>query len=314
MNRLYPAIQPFEHGTLGVGDGHAIYYEQCGAPRGAPALFLHGGPGGGCQPWNRRLFDPEHYRVVLFDQRGCGRSTPHGGLTANTTWHLVADMERLRKHLRIDRWLLFGGSWGSTLAIAYAQRHPDRVTALILRGVFLARQRELDWFYRAGTNAIFPDAWAHFADRVPPAERADIPAAYYRRLTGPDDDARIEHALAWTRWEFATSRLRSDPADQERIDARFALAFARIESHFFVHGAWLDPEDQLLRDAHKLGGIPGVVIQGRYDAICPPVTAWELCERWPDAELQIVPDAGHSALEPTILPRLVDATDRFRDL
>lgn len=298
---------------LGVGSGHTIYYEQCGKSDGAPALFLHGGPGGGCQPWNRRLFDPDHYRVTLFDQRGCGRSTPNGLLAHNTTWDLVADIERLRKHLKIEKWLLFGGSWGSTLAVAYAETHPERVTGIILRGVFLARQRELNWFYKDGTNALFPDAWSNFIDRVPLAERHDLPAAYYRQLTGPDEDARLEHALAWTRWEFATSRLRSDPGDRARIEPRFALTFARIESHFFVHNAWLDPQDRLLRDAHKLAGIPGVVVQGRYDAICPPITAWELCEAWPDAELEIIDDAGHSALEVGILPRLIAATDSFRE-
>ena len=299
---------------LGVGNGHALYYEQVGNPEGAPAVFLHGGPGGGCQPWNRRLFDPRHYRVVLFDQRGCGRSTPNGQLAHNSTWDLVDDVERLRVHLNIERWLVFGGSWGSTLAVAYAEKYPARVTAIVLRSVFLARERELQWFYQRGTNALFPDAWGDFVGRIPAVERNDIPAAYYKRLTGPDEDERLAHALAWTRWEFATSRLRGDPADAARIEPRFALAFARIESHFFVHKAWLDPEDQLLRDAHKLGGIPGAIIQGRYDAICPPVTAWELAEAWPNAELELISDAGHSALEPGILPRLVAATDRFRDL
>ncbi len=312
MSALYPPIDPYDRGMLGVGDGHTLYYEQCGRPTGAVALFLHGGPGGGCQAWNRRLFDPNHYRLVLFDQRGCGRSTPHGSLHANTTWHLVADIERLRKHLGIERWLLFGGSWGSTLALAYAQQHPARVTAMILRGIFLARQSEIRWFYGRGTNAIFPEAWERFVARIPRHERGDLPAAYHARLTGPDPDARIEHAVAWTRWEFSTSRLRDDPADRERIDPAFALAFARIESHYFVNGAWLKPDDQLLRNASRLRDIPGVIIQGRYDAICPPETAWELARRWPRARLEIIPDAGHSALEPTILPRLVAATDAFR--
>ena len=311
---LYPPIEPYDKGMLGVGNGHTLYYEQCGRPDGATVVFLHGGPGGGCQAWNRRLFDPSHYRVLLFDQRGCGRSTPHGRLAHNTTWDLVEDIERLRKHLGLGKMLLFGGSWGSTLAVAYAQTHPQWVSGLILRGVFLARRRELDWFYRSGTSSVFPEAWAHFSERIPPDERGDLPAAYYRRLIGEDEDARIEHALAWTRWEFATSRLRADPADQERIDGRFAVAFARIESHFFVHNAWLDPDDMLLRNAHRLGGIPGIIVQGRYDAICPPTTAWELAQRWPDADLQIVTEAGHSALEPQILQRLVAATDAFRAL
>lgn len=312
MTALYPPIEPYDRGMLGVGDGHILYYEQCGRPTGAAALFLHGGPGGGCQAWNRRLFDPNHYRLVLFDQRGCGLSTPHGSLDANTTWHLVADIERLREHLGIERWLIFGGSWGSTLAMAYAQRHPQRVTAIVLRGVFLARKVELDWFYKSGTNAIFPEAWQHFAARIPPSERHDMPRAYYNRLTGDDEQARVEHALAWTRWEFATSRLRDDPSDREHIDRNFALAFARIESHYFVHRAWLDPDDMLLRGASAIRHIPGIVVQGRYDAICPPHTAFALCQRWPAARLQIVNDAGHSALEPSILPKLVAATDELR--
>jgi len=309
---LYPVIKPYDSGVLGVGDGHALYYEQCGRRDGVPVVFLHGGPGGGCQAWNRRVFDPDHYRIILFDQRGCGRSTPHGSLKANTTWDLVDDLERIRKHLGIERWLLFGGSWGSTLAVAYAEQNAPRVLGMVLRGVFLARRSELDWFYKDGTNRLFPGAWERFSRRIPVEERHDMLAAYYKRLAGNDDDARLEHAVAWTRWEFATSRLRDDPSDREQIDPHFAHAFARIESHYFVHGAWLRPHDRLLRDAGNLAGIPGIIVQGRYDAICPPSTAYALASRWPTAELKIVPDAGHSALELGILPRLVAAMDQFR--
>lgn len=310
MQALYPAIEPYDSGHLQVSDRHRIYYEQSGRPDGQAALFLHGGPGGGSQPWCRRLFDPDHYRAVLLDQRGCGRSLPGACLIENTTWDLVADLERLRVHMGIDRWLVLGGSWGSTLALAYAQQHPDRVTGLILRGVFLATRQEYDWFYQRGSRQTFPEAWEAFTAPIPAAERGDLLTAYHKRLVGDDRDLRVTCALAWTRWEFATARLLPDEA-AARVAPEFALAFARIESHYFVHDAWLKP-DQLLTDTHKIRHLPGVIIHGRYDAICPARTAWRLHRAWPRSRLEIVPAAGHSALEPPILERLVAATDAFR--
>ncbi len=309
LDVLYPVIEPFDDGLLKVSSSHEIYYQQSGRPDGQPALFLHGGPGGGCQDWNRQLFDPEHYRAVLLDQRGCGRSRPHNSLVDNTTWHLVADLEQLREHLGIERWLVVGGSWGSTLALAYAEKHPERVTGLVLRGIFLGTRREFDWFYQRGTREIFPEAWHALIAPIPEDERDDLPAAYYKRLVGNDRDLQVTCALAWTRWEFSTSRL--VPPPQGDIGPEFALAFARIETHYFVHDAWLEP-DQLLRDARRIRHLPGVIIHGRYDAICPARTAWLLHEVWPRSRLEIVPAAGHSALEAPILARLVAAIDAFR--
>ncbi|UXI69525.1 prolyl aminopeptidase [Tahibacter amnicola] len=310
---LYPDIEPFDTGYLAVSDLHNIYYEQCGNPTGKPVVFLHGGPGAGCNPKARRFFDPDHYRIILFDQRGCGRSTPHAELTDNTTWHLVGDIERLREHLRIDRWQVFGGSWGSTLALAYAQTHPDRVTELVLRGIFMLRRWELEWFYQQGCDAIFPDAWEHYLAPIPPAERGDLMSAYYRRLTSSDPEVRLAAARAWSTWEGATSFLYQD---QAHITASgeddFALAFARIECHYFVHGGFFDRDDQLLHNAARLRAIPAVIVQGRYDVVCPARSAWDLHRAWPEADLRIVPDAGHSALEPGITHELVSATDRFR--
>ncbi|WP_235998744.1 prolyl aminopeptidase [Qaidamihabitans albus] len=317
MNELYPAVEPDEHGMLPVGDGHEIYWEVCGNPDGKPAVFLHGGPGGGISPGHRRLFDPRRYRIVLFDQRGCGRSTPHCGepdadLSTNTTWHLVADMERLREHLGIERWLVFGGSWGSTLALTYAQAHPRRTTELVLRGIFLMRRKELDWFYGGGAAFLFAEQWERFLDPVPPERRdGDLIAAYHDLLFDPDPAVHGPAAVAWSTWEAQTITLRRRPDLVERFsDPRFALAFARIENHYFTHRAWLS-DDQLLRDAGKLAGIPGVVIHGRYDVCTPPVGAWELKRAWPAAELIMVEEAGHAYDEPGILRELVRATDRL---
>lgn len=308
---LYPSIEPYETGTLPVSGIHRIYFEQSGAPDGEPVLFLHGGPGGGCSAWNRRLFDPEFYRAVLFDQRGCGRSAPHGSLHENTTWDLVEDIERLRRRLGIERWLLFGGSWGSTLALAYAQAHPERVTGLIMRGIFLSTEAELDWFYRGGTGQLFPEAWDAFVEPLDEAERADPLAAWHQRLISGDAQQQLDAARAWASYEIATSRLHSDPSPP-RPDDRFAVAIARIEAHYFVHRSWFEP-GQLLRDVDKIAHLPCWIVQGRYDAICPPRTAWRLHRAWHGSELRIVDEAGHSALEPDTLAGLLDALAAFRD-
>jgi len=310
---LYPPIEPFETGMLDTGDGHQVYWERCGNPKGKPAVFLHGGPGSGCSPDHRRLFDPAKYCVTLFDQRGCGRSTPHASLEANTTWHLVADIERLREMSGAQRWLVFGGSWGSTLALAYAQKHPQQVSELVLRGIFTLRREELHWFYQEGASWLFPDEWEHFVAPIAPQDRHDLMGAYRRILTGPDDAARTNAAVAWSHWEGRTITLLPDPEiTASHDDARFALAFARIENHYFVNHGFFD-EGQLLRDAHKLHGIPGVIVQGRYDACTPVKTAWELHRAWPQAEFHLIPDAGHAYKEPGILDRLIRATDAFAE-
>ena len=313
LRTLYPAIEPFASGFLQVSPLHRLYYEQCGNPDGKPVVFLHGGPGAGCGPNSRRFFDPAHYHIILFDQRGCGRSTPHAELLDNTTWELVADMERLRQHLGIDRWQVFGGSWGSTLALSYAQTHPQRVSELVLRGIFMLRRWELEWFYQKGCDAIFPDAWETYLAQIPEVERGDLISAYYRRLTSPDPAIRLSAAKAWSVWEASTSYLLQD-AEQIKGNAvdEFALAFARIECHYFVHGGFFEADDQLLRNASRLKDIPAVIVQGRYDVVCPARSAWDLHRAWPEADLRIVADAGHSAFEPGITDELVRATDRFR--
>ncbi|SHG92275.1 prolyl aminopeptidase [Streptoalloteichus hindustanus] len=317
MRALYPPIEPHDHGVLDVGDGQHVYWETCGNPHGKPVLFLHGGPGGGCTPRHRQLFDPAAYRIVLFDQRGCGRSRPHlstpeADLDANTTWHLVADIERLREHLGIQRWQLSGGSWGSSLALAYAQTHPERVTEMVLRGIFTLRRGELDWYYGGGAGQLFPERWAEFLAPVPEDQRDDLIEAYHRLLTDPDPAVHQPAAVAWSTWEAATVTLLPHPALVEQFARpEFATAFARIENHYFRHGGWLE-EGQLLRDAGRLAGIPGVIVQGRYDAATPATTAWELHRAWPGSELVIVEDAGHAFDEPGILHHLVEAADRFR--
>ncbi len=310
---LYPPIEPFAQGRLGVDDRHELYFEQCGNPQGKPVVMLHGGPGGGCNAKMRRFHDPAHYRIVLFDQRGAGRSTPHADLVDNTTWHLVDDIERLRTHLGIERWQVFGGSWGSTLALAYAQKYPDRVSELVLRGIFMLRRWELEWFYQQGASRLYPDAWAHYLAAIPAVERHDLISAYHRRLTGDDAAARLAAARAWAIWEGATSFLLPDEDFVASHDeAGFALAFARIECHYFVNGGFFEVEDQLLRDAGRLHGIPGAIVHGRYDVVCPLQNAWDLKAAWPEAELEIIPDAGHSAFEPGHTDALVRATDRYR--
>ena len=310
---LYPEIEPYDHGMLPVSPLHTLYYEQCGNPDGKPVVFLHGGPGAGCNAKCRRFFDPKAYRIVLFDQRGCGRSTPHAELRENTTWDLVADIERLREHLGIERWQVFGGSWGSTLALAYAETHPRRVCELVLRGIFMLRRWELEWFYQKGCDALFPDAWETYLAAIPQAEHGDLISAYHKRLVDPDPAVRLAAAQAWSVWEASTSFLLQDPAYiAASAGDRFALAFARIENHYFIHRGFLECDDQLLRDASSLRDIPAVIVQGRYDVVCPLRSAWDLHRAWPQADLQIVADAGHSSLEPGIVDALVRACDGYR--
>lgn len=315
MSVLYPPISPFHTEHLAVGSGHELYVEQCGNPQGQPVVFLHGGPGGGGNPEDRQFFDPEHYRIILFDQRGAGRSRPHASLVDNTTWDLVADIERIREHFGIADWIVFGGSWGSTLALAYAQTHPEHVRALVLRGIFTLRRWELEWFYQEGASRLFPDLWEDFLAPIPMSERADLMSAYYRRLTSEDAPTRLAAARAWSVWEASTSKLARDPDLVSRMGAdEFSLAFARIECHFFVHGGWFEEDGQLIRNAGKLEGIPGVIVQGRYDVVCPPQSAWELHKAWPGSRLVIVEDAGHNSREAGIAQALVEATDAFRRL
>ena len=312
LRSLYPEIEPFDSGMLKVSPLHTLYYEQSGNPHGKPVVFLHGGPGGGTNAKCRRFFDPAVYRIVLFDQRGCGKSTPHAELTDNTTWDLVADIERVREHLGIDRWQVFGGSWGSTLALAYAQTHPDKVTELVLRGIFMLRRWELEWFYQKGCDALYPDAWETYLNAIPEVERGDLMSAYHRRLTSADAKVRTDAARAWSVWEGATSFLWQDKTHIESsAEDEFALAFARIECHYFVNGGFFEHDDQLLRNVERIRNIPAVIVQGRYDVVCPLRSAWDLHRAWPEANLHIVQDAGHSAFEPGILHELVEATDRF---
>ena len=310
--QFYPELEPYNSGWLKVSGGHSIYYEECGSPAGKPALIVHGGPGGGCNPAMRRFHDAARYRIVLFDQRGCGRSAPHASLDANTTWDLVADMEQLRTHLGIEAWQLCGGSWGSTLALAYAQTHPERVTELILRGIFLLRKQEIDWFYQRGASVLYPDAWEPYLAHIPEAERGDLLSAYHRRLTSEDAAVRLAAAKIWSGWEGATSKLMPDAAFTGHYEEdEFALAFARIEVHYFVNKGFFETDDQLLRNATRIRHIPGVIVQGRYDVVCPIESAWALYRAWPEADLIITPDSGHSAFDPPNSRALVAATDRF---
>ncbi|EGV50645.1 prolyl aminopeptidase [Candidatus Endoriftia persephone] len=311
MTDLFPEIAPYISHQLPVDDLHTLYIEEVGNPQGIPALFLHGGPGAGCESYHRRFFDPNRYRVILFDQRGCGRSTPHAELQANTIDDLIEDIEQIRNHLGIERWLLFGGSWGSTLALAYAERHPQRVSAMILRGIFLCREEEIQWFYQQGASRIFPDYWQDYLAPIPQEERGDLLNAYHRRLTGSDDIARMAAAKAWSVWEGRTASLLPNDAVVDFFSSpRNALSIARIECHYFVHQAFLRP-NQLLEEVDRLKDIPGVIVHGRYDLICPLSSAWELHRAWPGSELQVVADAGHSATEPGTRQALVEATERF---
>lgn len=311
LRTYHPITEPYASGHLDVGDGHRIYWERVGTPGAKPAVFLHGGPGGGIRPAYRGFFDPKLYDVLLFDQRGCGKSTPHASLEANTTWHLVADIERLREMVGVDKWMVFGGSWGSTLALAYSEKHAERVTELVLRGVYTLTRAELLWYYQFGVSEMFPDKWERFIAPIPENERGDMMAAYRKRLTSDDRDTRIAAAKSWSLWEGETITLLPEPETSTGFgEDDFAEAFARIENHYFVHAGWLD-EGQLLRDAHKLQDIPGLIVHGRYDMPCPAKYAWQLHKAWPKAEFHLIEGAGHASSEPGILDRLVRTTDMF---
>jgi proline iminopeptidase len=311
-NQLYPEIEPYNAGWLKVSDKHDIYFEECGSPSGKPALMVHGGPGGGCNAAMRRYHDPERYRIILFDQRGCGRSTPHACLEENTTWHLVADMERLREHIGIEAWQLCGGSWGSTLSLAYAEAHPDRVAELVLRGIFLLRQAELSWFYQEGCSWIFPDAYEAYASAIPAAERGKMIEAYHRRLTCEDRQAQLSAARAWSVWEATTLSLLPDEERVQKFEHNaYALAFARIECHYFINKGFFRSDNQLIEDAARIAHLPGTIIHGRYDVVTPLRNAWELAKAWPKAELRIVPASGHAMTEPGIVHEILTATEKY---
>jgi len=313
--QLFPELEPYRKGKLRVSALHTLYFEECGNPEGQPLVFLHGGPGGGVDPLYRRYFDPAKWRIVLFDQRGCGKSTPHAELRENTTWDLVADIERLREHLGIDRWVVFGGSWGSTLSLAYAETHPKRVKGLVLRGIFLLRRSELEWFYQEGASHLFPDAFEAYQAVIPPRERGDMMAAYYKRLTSRDQAVRKRAAKAWSIWEGTTSKLQTDPALVKRFGGgKFADAFARIEAHYFVNRGFFEHDDQLLRGVKRIRKIPAVIVQGRYDVVCPMRSAWDLHKAWPEAKLVVVPDAGHSMTEVGIQRALIAEADLMATL
>ena len=312
LRKLYPLIEPFDTGYLDVGNGHSLYFEQCGQPAGKPAVFLHGGPGAGSGVNARRFFDPQRYRIIVFDQRGAGRSKPAASLEANTTQHLVADIELLREQLNIDQWLVFGGSWGSTLALSYAQTHPARVSELVLRGIFLLRKHEIDWFYQEGASRLFPDRWQEFLSPIPESERSNLLQAYHRRLNGADDEIRLAAARAWSVWEGATSTLLPNEQLLSSFGAnKFAVALALIETHYFINGGFFENENRLLDEIDTIRHIPAVIVQGRYDVVCPMQSAWELAAAWPEADFRVIPGAGHSAYEPDIAAALVAATDAF---
>lgn len=311
LRSFYPEIEPYATGHLDVGDGHRVYWERVGTPGAKPAVFLHGGPGGGLSPSQRRVFDPGRYDVLLFDQRGCGKSTPFAELAHNTTWDLVRDIEKLREMVGVERWLVFGGSWGSALALAYAETHVDRVSELVLRGIFTLRRQELLWYYQHGASLLFPDKWERFLAPIPQLERDDLMAAYRRRLTSDDRETRLRAAKAWSEWEGETITLLPEPeVSNVFYGDDYATAFARIENHYFVHGGWLE-EGQLIRDAVKLRDVPAIIVQGRYDVACPAATAWDLHRAWPQAEFVMVEGAGHAFSQPGILHQLIIATDRF---
>lgn len=308
----YGEIEPFCTGMLSVSGGHQIYFEESGNPQGKPVIFLHGGPGGGTSPTYRRFFNPDIYRIILFDQRGCGKSLPFASLENNTTWDLVADIEALREHFGIERWMVFGGSWGSTLALTYAETHPERVTELVLRGIFLGRKKELAWFYQEGASNVFPEFWEGYFNHIPPSERRNMIKAYYKRLTSEDPAVRLEAAKLWSVWEGATSKLFIDHELMSRnSNDDFATAFARIECHYFVNNCFFRSDNQLLEDVGRIRHIPCTIVQGRYDMVCPATSAHELSKAFPEAEFHVVADAGHSMSEPGIRKALVEACDRY---
>ena len=315
MKQLYPEIEPYNQFDLKVSDLHTIHVEESGNINGKPVIFLHGGPGGGIEPVYRQYFDPEKWRIIVFDQRGCGQSTPHAELQENTTWDLIADIEKVREYLEIDKWVVFGGSWGSTLSLSYAITHPDRCKALVLRGIFMIRKKEINWFYQDGTSNIYPDAWEHYLRPIPEDERHDLVAAYYKRLTSNDDSVRIEAAKAWSIWEASTSKLiQSEESIHAFEDAKVAEAFARIECHYFTNRGFFDTDEWLLENVDKIRHIPTVIVQGRYDVVCPMISAWELHRAFPEADFEIVQDAGHSMTEKGIAAKLVEYTDKFSEL
>lgn len=315
MRDLYPAIEPYNQGKLKVSALHAIHYEESGNPQGKPVIFLHGGPGGGISPMYRQYFDPQQWRIIIFDQRGCGQSTPYAELRENTTGDLVQDIEQLRQQFEIDKWVVFGGSWGSTLALAYAQTHPERCKGLILRGIFMLRPSEIRWFYQEGANYIYPDAWEEYLKPIPIEERDDLLGAFYKRLTSEDRQVRLEAARAWSVWEASTSKLIPDQFSQQSFGrAEFAEAFARIECHYFVNRGFFERENQLLENIERIRHLPGVIVQGRYDVVCPMISAWELHQAWQSAEFIVINDAGHSVSEPGIKDALIRASDRFAAL
>lgn len=309
---LYPPVDPFDQRMLDVGQGHHVYVEQCGNPNGIPVVVLHGGPGGGCSPAMRRYFDPTVYRVILFDQRGCGRSRPHASVADNTTWHLVADIERIRRTLEIDDWIVFGGSWGATLALVYAETHPDRVTHLVLRGVFLMTQAELDWFYGGGAGKFWPEPWSRFASLIPENERHDMIAAYHKRLFSGDLQQEIKFGRAWSNWENALASIHSSGSSGE-TPGDYARAFARLENHYFTNSGFLEFDGQILANIGQITHLPGYIVQGRYDMICPPTSAWKLNELWPNSELRMIRNAGHALSEPGISAELVRIMDRIAE-
>lgn len=309
---LYPPVDPFDQQMLAVGEGHRLYVEQCGNPAGIPVVVFHGGPGGGCSPAMRRYFDPSVYRIILFDQRGCGRSRPHASVEDNTTWHLVRDIELIRETLGIDRWVVFGGSWGATLGLIYAETHPDRVAYLVLRGVFLMTEPELDWFYGGGAGKFWPEVWRRFTAMVPHDERGDLIAAYNKRLFSGDVIEETRFARAWAGWENALASIQSEGFVGES-PAEYARAFARLENHYFTNRGFLEQDGQILRDAGRLADIPGTIVQGRYDMICPPVSAFALSELWARADLRMIGLSGHALSEPRISAELVRVMDQFRE-
>ncbi len=312
MSHLYPEIEPYHTDMLSVSDIHTLYYEEVGNPQGRPVVFLHGGPGGGCQPSYRRYFDPKKWRIIIFDQRGCGKSTPFAELKENTTWDLVEDIEKLRTHLKIDKWSVFGGSWGSTLSLAYSITHPEKVEAIFLRGIFMLREKEIRWFYQDGASYIYPDAWEKYIAPIPEEERSNLVEAFYKRLTDEDPKVRSTAARAWSVWEGSTSKLIQDENLMESFDDdHFAEAFARIECHYFTNKGFFESDDFLLKNVNKIRQIPAIIVQGRYDVVCPPTSAWDLHRAWPEAEFHMIADAGHSLSEEGITKVLVEATDRY---
>ncbi|MES2964356.1 MAG: prolyl aminopeptidase [Bdellovibrionota bacterium] len=310
---FFPEIEPYKSYHFRVSEIHELYVEQVGNPKGQPVLFLHGGPGAGFGPNHRRLFDPKHFHIILFDQRGAGKSRPHADLRENTTWDLVEDIEKLRKHLGIEKWMVFGGSWGSTLALAYAETHPASVSHLVLRGIFLCRKEEIEWFYQRGAHWIFPDVWKHYLEPIPENERGDLVSAFYKRLTSDDERTRLDAAKAWSGWEGATVHLLPDENTFLKFTSdHMAVSLARIECHYFKHGCWFRSDNQLIEDVHKVKHIPSIIVHGRYDVVCPVKNAFDLHEAWPEAEFKVVADAGHAFDEPGILRELMSAVERFK--